>query len=400
MNYRKGLQRNLFLNTIVRTFQKRVYLAVIIIFATSYAGVSVEQFGFISAVTALFSLMMEIPSGYLSDKMGHKKALLLGSVMVAIAPLGFVFLPNFYGVLFASVVYFGGVAFHSGTIQAFMHETLLELGREEEYGRISAHTQRWALFWNIFLVATVPLTYEIDPRLPFFIGFICQSFTLIAVILMTTPRKTRMIIHEKVHDGFIALLRSVNQRKEVALFFFMGVVTAMQNKIPEYKELYFQFLDIPLWVYGTVYSMMGIAGIVMTYYIASWEKTTPRKYYAVDYLIGCGMCLLTGVVSNPILGVCLFVILGGYFRVRKILAHTYLLRDCPTQNLKATYLSMYEFFSAGNGVWIPLVIGYFIGGFGIQKGYLVFGMIMTILLTVLYFYAIQLPKDSFAKASI
>ncbi len=400
MNYHKGLERNLFLNIIVRIFQKRVYLAVIIIFATNYADISVMQFGVISAVTALFSLAIEIPSGYLSDRLGHKKALLFGSMMVAIAPLGFVVAPNFYGLLFASVVYFGGVAFHSGTIQAFIHETLIELGREDEYGQVSAHAQRWALFWNIFLVALAPLTYSIDPRLPFFIGFICQSFTLIAVLFMTIPKKTRIIVHEEIHDGFFALLKTVNRRKEVVLFFFMGLITAMQNKIPEYKELYFQIMDMPLWVYGTVYSMMAIAGIVMTYYIATWEKATPKKYYAMDYLIGCSVCLLTGVVSNPIIGVGIFVILGGYFRVRKILVHTYLLRDCPTQNLKATYISLYEFFCAGNGVWIPLVIGYFIGSYGVQKGYLVFGIVMTILLTVLYFYVIRLPRDDFAKVTI
>ncbi len=157
---------------------------------------------------------------------------------------------------------------------------------------------------------------------------------------------------------------------------------------------------MPLWVYGMVYSMMGIAGIVMTYYIATWERTTPKNYYAIDYLIGCSVCLLTGVVSNPIIGVGIFVILVGYFRLRNILAHTYLLRDCPTQNLKATYISLYEFFCAGNGVWIPLVIGYFIGSYGVQRGYLVFGIVMTILLTVLYFYVIRLPRDDFAKASI
>jgi len=384
MNYKKGLERNLWLYAWMHVFRKRVYLAVIIIYAVAYADVTVEQFGIIAAISALFVMVLEIPSGYLSDKMGHKKAIILGSLFMMIAPLGFVVAPNFYGILFASLAYFGGVAFHSGTMQAFLHETLVELDRDGEFGNVTARAQRWGIFGNIFLVALVPLTYSVDPRLPFFIGFLLQSMTLIIALLFVTPRKEHQKISEKIHDGFFALLKTVRHRGEILLFFFLGFIAALHNKIPEYKELYFQDIGVPMWFFGLVYSFMGVIGIILTYQIHKFEKYKARTFYMIDFLVACGASIIVGVVSNIFIGVGIFILLGGYYRIRRILTDTFLLKTCPTSNLKATYLSMYAFFASLNTIWIPVILGYLIGRFGVQSGYMFFGIGALIISIILY----------------
>lgn len=384
MDYKKGLERNLWLYAWMHVFRKRAYLAVIIIYAVTYADVTVEEFGVIAAISALFVMVLEIPSGYLSDKLGHKRAIILGSFLMMIAPLGFVVAPNFYGVLFASLAYFGGVAFHSGTMQAFLHETLIELGRDGEFGSLTARAQRWGLFGNIFLVALVPLTYSIDPRLPFLIGFLLQSMTLIISLLFVAPRKEHKKITEKIHDGFFALLKTVQHRGEILLFFFLGFIAALHNHIPGYKELYFQDIGVPMWFFGLVYSLMGVVGIMLTYQIHKFEKYKARTFYMVDFLIACSASIIVGIISNIVIGVGVFILLGGYYRIRRILTDAYLLKTCPTSNLKATYLSMYAFFSSLNTIWVPLVLGYVIGRFGIQGGYMIFGLGALVISIILY----------------
>ena len=392
MNYKKGLERNLWLYALIRIFRKRAYIAVIIIYAVTYANITVEQFGVIAAISAFFVMVLEIPSGYISDKIGHKKAITLGSFFMMIAPLGFVIAPNFYGVLFASLAYFGGEAFHSGTMQAFLHETLIELGRDGEFGKMTARAQRWGIFGNIFLVGLVTLTYSIDPRLPFLIGFLLQSMILIISLLFVTPRKEHPKINERIHDGFFALLKTVRHRNEIFLFFFLGFIAAVHNKIPEYKELYFQDIGVPMWFFGLVYSLMGVVGIIFTYQIHKFEKYKAKTFYMVDFLIACSASIMVGIVSNVFVGVGIFVLLGGYYRIRRILTDVYLLKTCPTSNLKATYLSVYAFFASLNAIWVPLVLGYFIGRFGVQQGYLAFGfgaLIISIISYLLIFRKIN-----------
>ncbi len=389
INHTKRLERNLWLYAIIRLFAKRTYLPLIVIYAVVHSGVAAEQLGIIAAITAFVTLALEIPSGYISDHIGHKKAVIFGSFLLMIAPLGFVFAPNFYGILFASLVYFSGGAFHSGTMQAFLHETLSELGRDNELGNVMARAQRWSLFGNIFLIALVPLTYTIDPKIPFVIGTILQSFVFVASIFMTTPSQKHCKTKELISEGFFTLLRSVSARKEFLLFFLLGAITALHNKLPEYKELYFQDIGVPLWFFGIVYSLMGIFGIFLTYKVRKIEKCKTHIFYAFDLLIACFVSILVGLVSNIFIGVMLFVMLGGYYRIRSIIVYTYLLRDCPTQKLKATYLSMYAFFGAFNGIWIPVILGYAIGYFGAQRGYFIFGIGALMVLSALYFLYIK-----------
>lgn len=400
MDYKKGLERNLWLYAIFRTFHKRTFLAVLVIYAVSVANVSVEMIGVVTAITAVVTMILEVPSGYISDKIGHKRALVFGAILIAISPLGLVFAQNFYGLLFASLAYWSGNAFHSGTQQAFLHETLIELGRDKEFATVSARAERWSLFVSLFLLALVPLTYMVDPRLPFVLGFIFQSFTVVASLSFTVPQKTHREVFEKMHRGFFALLSTVRKRGEVALFFFLGFVTALHNKLPEYKELYFQEIGVPLWVFGVVLSLTGIVGIILTYQVHWMEKFKARTYYAVDYLMVCVVGIMVGVFSHWIIGIGIFVLFCGYYRVRKILINSYLLRDCPTQNLKATYLSMCAFFESFNMIWTPVVLGYAVGYFGVQLGYMYFGLGTLFFLSVIYLFVFRSHSHETIKSFV
>lgn len=384
MNYKKGLERNLWLYALMMVFRKKAYVPVLVIYATAYVGLSVEQFGVIIAIASLVAMVVEVPSGYISDKIGHKTAIILGSSLIMIGPLGFVIYQNFYSILFAVVIPYLGYAFYSGTKQAFLHETLIELGRDNEFGEISARAQRWGLFGNIFIVALVPLTYSTDPRLPFLIGFALQSMLLWISLALTTPHNVKQKSHEKIHDGFFALLKTVRLRGEILLFFFLGVVASLYSQIPQYKELYFQDVGVPLWFFGFVYSITSIVGIVFTYYVHKLEKSDAVRFYLIDFLAVTTASILVGFVSNAFFGVLIFILWGGYWRIRGILVHSYILRACPTKNFKATYLSMYSFLSRLNSIWVPAVLGYLIGHFGVQVGYSYFGFAALIVLAVMY----------------
>jgi MFS family permease len=91
-----------------------------------------------------------------------------------------------------------------------------------------------------------------------------------------------------------------------------------------------------------------------------------------------------GIVSNPIFGVAIFVILGGFYRMRRIVVNAFLLRDCPTKNLKATYLSMYAFFASFNMIWVPIILGFVVGHFSVRFGYMIFGFAAITIFVILF----------------
>ncbi len=385
MNYKRKLERNLTLYYIRGIFEKRPYLPIITIYVTTIAGVTLSQIGIIASITAIVSLIVEIPSGYISDKVGHKKALLFGSFLMTISTLSYMVWQNFFGACMGMVVFWAGAAFHSGTIQSFIYETLKELGRDDDYASVASRGRRWTMAGDIFLVALVPLTYKISPILPFLIGFFVHACAFVLYMFMTTPKKVHQEIKEAIADGFFSLLNTVKNRREIALFIFLGMMTATHNKLPQFREIYFQEIGVPVWFFGLILSITGIVTIFLTYTVPFLEKTKPKIFYGIDLLFACSLSLLIGLIGHPVFGVMICIIFVAYQRIRLIVIHSHLLKNCPTQDLKATYLSMYAFFENIGYIFIPLALGYLVGYFGLQKGYFIFGILFFIMIIPIYF---------------
>lgn len=99
----------------------------------------------IFSLAMLFSAIFEVPTGVFSDFVGRKKAMIIGAV-------AYVFCFTFYAIgmsfwFLAIGAMFEGLArsFFSGNNDALLHDTVTELGKEEEYahiyGRVSAMNQ-------------------------------------------------------------------------------------------------------------------------------------------------------------------------------------------------------------------------------------------------------------------
>ena len=142
--YKQKLERNIKMYSWFKVFTKRVYLPLITIQLAKEGGVTVPQLALIASTVAVMQLVLQIPTGYLADKFGNKIAIVLGAAITAISPLFYIFSPNFTGGLLAAILFSGGYAFQSGAIEAFMHDTLLALGREEVYSRVWAELKATA----------------------------------------------------------------------------------------------------------------------------------------------------------------------------------------------------------------------------------------------------------------
>lgn len=383
-SYKKGLERNITIQAIFRTFNKRAYLPLIAIFAVSVADLSLAQFGLVASLSALVSLVMEIPSGYISDRMGHKRALILAHFLMMLAPLGYVFSPNFGGVLWGSAVYFGGFAFVSGTIEAFMHETLIALGRENEYARVVGKIQAVSLLANVIIIALVPLTYSIDPRLPFLIGSLLIGINFIVSFFLTTPRRVREKAASYDELSFLKLIKPILKTRQPILFLTLALAGASSGKILDFKDIYMQSLGVPIKALGFVAAIASLVAAMVSFNIHKLEKLPENVYYIFYFTTVFLITILAGFNTLPWLGVALIILLIVYDRNEMTLTRGYLLKHSPTETLKATYVSLLAFLEAVNGIWVPLFLGYLATTYGIRHGYAYFSIIILILCSLLF----------------
>ena len=108
--------------------RKRISAVVVLFFQS--IGLNLREAMTINAVFSITIACFEIPSGYFSDRLGRKNALILGTLFTTIQFIAFSYSYHFSTMLLAAV--FGGIgaSFISGTDSAMLYDSLYVLNIE------------------------------------------------------------------------------------------------------------------------------------------------------------------------------------------------------------------------------------------------------------------------------
>lgn len=99
---------------------------------------SLAQVLLLESVYYVSVFLLEVPSGYFSDRVGRKPTLLVASATLLLSYLVFFFGVEFWHFVAAQILLATGLAFNSGTDTTFHLDTLTDLGRAEEYAEREA----------------------------------------------------------------------------------------------------------------------------------------------------------------------------------------------------------------------------------------------------------------------
>lgn len=385
------LEGNILKYNLYKIFTKRVYLPLIAIYLTTIGNVTLAQLGVIASITAIASLVMEVPTGYFADKFGHKKSLLLGSLVCLISPIFYLITPNFIGGILGSVLFFIGASFAQGAIQVFIQETLISLNKEKEYVKIMGKAQSYGLIGNTILIAVIPLTYSIHPSLPFIAGFICLFIAFLLVLSFKEPN-SHIEIKDKKVSFFHEIKKSFSPKlilRIILIFLIFGIATATFNNSTIYQEIVFKNFGIPVSYFGFILAFGSLLAAITGNYIHYLKKLKSTTFYILDVLYVVITLVLISFSKNAITIILVFSLLPMYGRTRSIIFESILFEEFPKSNHKATLISIMNLFSRGSAIGISLIFAFIINKFGLTKGHLIFGLVILGIilpfLVVLYF---------------
>ena len=124
--------------------------------------VTPEGIGIILLAGSFAGFIFEIPSGYVSDKIGHKTALVMSRLFMLVSTLFFLLANNIVFLILGGILMGIGHAFHSGTGSAFMHETLRGLKRENEYAKVMGKISSIGFAVPIIFMVLTPFLVSIS----------------------------------------------------------------------------------------------------------------------------------------------------------------------------------------------------------------------------------------------
>ncbi len=374
------LEKNIARYSWYKIFTKRVYLPLITIQLVNVGNVTIEQLAIIVIISTIVQAVLQLPGGYLADRWGNRKTVILGAAIAVTSPLFYAFMPNFMGGLIASVLFFGGYAFQSGAIEALMHDTLVALKREREYAKVLGRAQAYGLAGNVILLILVPATYPIDYRLPFILGFISLLAMLILTISLTSPTTSHVKVAKK---SPLDATKSVVTIENMALFIFAGFTAGVSNKGPEFRELVFQDVGIATALFGMLVAAGSLVGAVLGWYIHILDRLKPLAFYMLDLVIIALCLLIVGVTSNPYIVGVGFILFAGYTRVRMIVFQAKLLHELR-HTYKSTLISALSFFSLFGDIIAITLLTKFVSDSGYLRGYAYFAVVVFVIGVLLW----------------
>jgi len=160
------------------------------------------------AVYDVATTVLEVPSGYMSDRLGRRKTL-IASAFAALG--GVVFLAiggSFWAFALGQILIGMGAAFASGTEESILYESLEASGREDEVEAQEVIAWRYGFTALALSAVTGGLMALIDPRLPFIasalamLGLIYVSFRMVEPTRDESKTSSEIMRLSQLGDAF------------------------------------------------------------------------------------------------------------------------------------------------------------------------------------------------------
>jgi MFS family permease len=121
----------------------QAWIPVFFLYFSAY--VSLEQVIQLSSIYYLSVFILEVPSGYFSDRIGRRTTLMISALCMITASLFFLAGSGFTMFALGQVMLAAGIAFQSGTDTALHYDSLAQLGLESEYESREARAEKLGL---------------------------------------------------------------------------------------------------------------------------------------------------------------------------------------------------------------------------------------------------------------
>lgn len=216
-------------------------LSAIIVLFYLHRGLSLSEVFYLSIIWSLTSLMTEVPTGYLADRIGRKRTLLLGVVLLFLSQLITLFAFGFWPFALSFVFMSASFACFSGTEEAMLYESLAECGQEQQMNGRSGKQLSARALPDIFLpaigafIASGLLEWQFQSLIMF--SMLLSLVALCVLSRLTEPKRKRQLSDQEI-GVFTQSLRTIKEEPwllKVAfnkLLVFIATLTAWRISQP------------------------------------------------------------------------------------------------------------------------------------------------------------------------
>lgn len=131
--------------------------------------------------------LLEVPSGYYSDRFGRRPTLITASILTALCFAIFPFADNFTLLAVAQILLASGIALQSGSDSALLYDSMRALGREDDYAEYESIAQKWSMTALACSCLVGGLVGLIDLRLVYLVALVAAVAATVICLMFIEP---------------------------------------------------------------------------------------------------------------------------------------------------------------------------------------------------------------------
>ncbi len=251
-------------------------------------GLSDPQIFRIQSIYYIVFCFLELPTGYLADRFGYIRSMILGAITLVLANLVAVYVTSFGGFVVHWVLVALARSFVSGASSAYLFEYLRRTGAHAEFKQIEGNARAYSLFGRITCFAVIGYLMAWHVTLPYWLtagsAFISVIFATmlpafsspkVADVLSGVARQGSALANKKV--SLRVALRHAAGSPWLMMLMFQGVVIFVLARVVS-VNLFQPILSLK----GFAVPAYGVVMAVMTFFeaIGSARPNWMRKYFS------------------------------------------------------------------------------------------------------------------------
>jgi len=235
-------------------------MAIITLFWKDHIGLSLTEILLLQAIFSAATLVMEYPSGYLSDRLGYRFTLHLACLFGMAGWSVYTIAGSFAGVLLAEILLGMSYAFISGADSALLYESLRQADREAEYAQHDGRMTAWAQAGEAGGALFAGVLYAWAPLLPFIIQIGVWVVALLVCRGLTEPPGEDVPQHTShLGEAWRIARTALVDRPGVRWSLIATALLGLASFYPVWLiQPYMQSQSVPLTWFGPIWAVANI----------------------------------------------------------------------------------------------------------------------------------------------
>jgi hypothetical protein len=206
------------------------------------------QVGLLSALSAAVVVAGEVPTGYVGDRLGRRTSIGLSIGLKALSLAGFVVAETFLAFAVLYLPWAVGMTFASGSIDAWLYDTLDERLDAAAFTRVRGRGQAVMQWTSVATAVGGGALYAVDPTWPFIGSVLLNVLGLVVLTSLPANRAYRGATEDRraapTANETIAVLRRAVSTPSLRAFvlyvtLFLAVVSASTTYVQPVAEALF-----------------------------------------------------------------------------------------------------------------------------------------------------------------